>query len=34
MGVEAARAITHEECSDLLKTSFRQQGPVLIELMI
>lgn len=34
MGVEAARATTLEECADLMKQSFRQQGPFLIDLMI
>lgn len=34
MGVEAARATTMEGCADLLKQSFQQQGPFLIELMI
>jgi acetolactate synthase-1/2/3 large subunit len=34
MGVEAARAATLEECADLMKQSFRQNGPFLIELMI
>lgn len=34
MGVEAARASTLQECSDLMKQSFRQSAPFLIELMI
>ena len=34
MGVEAARANTLEACADLMKRSFRQAGPFLIELMI
>jgi acetolactate synthase-1/2/3 large subunit len=34
MGVEAARAITLEQCADLAKQSFRQDGPFLIELMV
>jgi acetolactate synthase-1/2/3 large subunit len=34
MGVEAARATTLEECADLMKQSFRQNGPFLIELLI
>lgn len=34
MGVEAARATTLEQCADLMKQSFRQNGPFLIELMI
>lgn len=33
-GVEAARATTMEQCADLLATSFRQDGPFLIELML
>lgn len=34
MGVEAARATTLEECSDLMKQSFTRKGPFLIDLMI
>ncbi|MCA1538154.1 hypothetical protein I6F21_37380, partial [Bradyrhizobium sp. NBAIM03] len=34
MGVEAARATTLEQCADLMRQSFRQNGPFLIELMI
>lgn len=34
MGVEAARATTIEECEDLMRASFAQDGPFLIELMI
>lgn len=34
MGVEAAKARTLEECADLLKRSFRQEGPFLIELLV
>ena len=34
MGVEAARATTLEELADLMKQSFRQQGPFLIDLII
>jgi len=34
MGVEAARATTLEGCADLMRQSFRQSGPFLIELMI
>lgn len=34
MGVEAAQAATMEACSDLLRYSFTQNGPFLIELMI
>jgi acetolactate synthase-1/2/3 large subunit len=34
MGVEAARATTMEECEDLMRMSFAQDGPFLIELMI
>lgn len=34
MGVEAARATTLEECADLMKQSFRQNGPFLIELLV
>jgi acetolactate synthase-1/2/3 large subunit len=34
MGVEAARATTIEECEDLMRMSFAQDGPFLIELMI
>jgi acetolactate synthase-1/2/3 large subunit len=34
MGVEAARADTLERCSDLMKLSFAQRGPFLIELTI
>ena len=34
MGVEAARATTLEACADLMKQSFRQDGPFLIELII
>ncbi len=34
MGVEAARATTMDECADLMKSSFGQAAPFLIELMI
>jgi len=34
MGVEAARATNLERGADLMKQSFRQSGPFLIELMI
>ena len=34
MGVEAARATTLEECADLMRQSFRQHAPFLIDLMI
>jgi len=34
MGVEAARATTLEQCADLMKQSFRQQRPFLIDLII
>jgi acetolactate synthase I/II/III large subunit len=34
MGVEAARATTLDKCADLMKQSFMQPGPFLIELMI
>ena len=34
MGVEAARATTLEECAGLMRQSFKQDGPFLIELMI
>tara|TARA_B100000614_G_scaffold182857_1_gene163509 strand:+ start:452 stop:574 length:123 start_codon:yes stop_codon:yes gene_type:complete len=34
MGVEAARATTLEQCADLMRQSFKQNGPFLIELMI
>jgi len=34
MGVEAARATTLEECADLLKQSFKQRAPFLIDLVI
>lgn len=34
MGVEAARATNLESCADLLRESFGQQAPFLIELMI
>jgi acetolactate synthase-1/2/3 large subunit len=34
MGVEAARATTLDECADLMKQSFRQPGPFLIDLII
>ena len=34
MGVEAARATTLDECADLMRQSFRQQGPFLIDLVI
>lgn len=34
MGVEAARATTLEGCADLMRQSFRQSGPFLIELLI
>ncbi|MGF6744563.1 thiamine pyrophosphate-dependent acetolactate synthase large subunit-like protein [Paraburkholderia sp. MM5482-R1] len=34
MGVEAARATTLEACADLMKQSFQQTGPFLIELVI
>lgn len=34
MGVEAARATTLDECADLMKSSFGQVAPFLIELMV
>jgi acetolactate synthase-1/2/3 large subunit len=34
LGVEAAHATTLEECADLMKHSFRQAGPFLIDLSI
>ncbi|MDR5798164.1 acetolactate synthase large subunit [Caballeronia sp. LZ008] len=34
MGVEAARATTLEGCAELMKRSFRQAGPFLIDLVI
>ena len=34
MGVDAARAETLDECADLMRASFGQQAPFLIELMI
>jgi acetolactate synthase-1/2/3 large subunit len=34
MGVEAARADTLEQCADLMKQSFAQDGPFVIELMV
>jgi len=34
MGVEAARATTLEQCSDLMRSSFGKQAPFLIELMV
>ena len=34
MGVEAARAVTMEQCAELMARSFRQAGPFLIELMV
>ncbi|QBR02450.1 acetolactate synthase large subunit [Paraburkholderia pallida] len=34
MGVEAARATTLDECADLMRQSFRQPGPFLIDLII
>jgi acetolactate synthase-1/2/3 large subunit len=34
MGVEAGRADTLEACADLMRRSFRQKGPFLIELVI
>lgn len=34
MGVEAARATTLDECADLMKSSFGQTAPFLIELMV
>ena len=34
MGVEAARAATLDECADLMRASFAQPGPFLIELLI
>jgi len=34
MGVEAARADTLEQCADLMRQSFSQQAPFLIELMV
>jgi len=34
MGVEAARATTLEQCADLMRQSFDQRGPFLIELVI
>ena len=34
MGVEARRAMSMEECADLLVHSFRQQAPFLIDLAV
>jgi acetolactate synthase-1/2/3 large subunit len=34
MGVEAARTTTMEGCADLMRASFAQDGPFLIELMV
>jgi acetolactate synthase-1/2/3 large subunit len=34
LGVEAARADTLEGCASLMATSFRRDGPFLIELMV
>ncbi|AQZ51051.1 Putative acetolactate synthase large subunit IlvX [Martelella mediterranea DSM 17316] len=34
MGVEAARATTLEQCADLMRQSFNQAGPFLIDLII
>ena len=34
MGVEAARATTLEQCADLMRQSFRQQAPFLIDLVL
>ncbi|MFG5779155.1 acetolactate synthase large subunit [Comamonas sp. J-3] len=34
MGVAAARATTMDECADLMRASFSQAGPFLIELMV
>lgn len=34
LGVEAARATTMEQCSDLMRASFGKPGPFLIELMV
>lgn len=34
MGVEAARATSLEQCASLMKASFAQSGPFLIELII
>lgn len=34
MGVAASRATTLEDCADLLSTSFRREGPFLIDLII
>lgn len=34
MGVEAARATTLEQCADLMRQSFKQDGPFVIELMV
>ena len=34
MGVAAARATSMEECADLMRASFAQDGPFLIELMV
>jgi acetolactate synthase-1/2/3 large subunit len=34
MGVEAARATTLEQCADLMKQSFRRDGPFVVELMV
>jgi acetolactate synthase-1/2/3 large subunit len=34
LGMEAAQADTLEACADLMKQSFRQPGPFLIELSI
>jgi acetolactate synthase I/II/III large subunit len=34
MGVDAARATTLEACADLMRASFKQQAPFLIDLVI
>ncbi len=34
MGVEAARATTLEACADLMRQSFRLEGPFLVELLV
>lgn len=34
MGVEAGRATTMDECADLMRSSFRKNGPFLIELRV
>src|SRR5699024_10138579 len=34
MGVDAARATSMEQCADLLKASFKQDGPFVIDLII